>query len=300
MTLSLKDKIAAKRQVMNDKDAGRVRSVKFPNGKTVIRLLPGTDDPNDFFQEIGIHWIKNKASETVCAVGDRQICFQEPCPVRDAIGELIRAGQAAGDDALVKRAKDMMAKSRYFVNGVVMLTGSSELKKGEAVLFEFSENTFGKLLSIMEDYIEADHDVLDLEKGVAFVIERSGSGLDTEYAVSAAPKNFGVIPSSVLDKRTDLLAYKRAQFDDRAAKAIAAISKELGRPLDSDTIARLTAPVGKAIAGPTSAPTEAKAGTASKAAAKEPVVEAEFEETPASPASAVDDVDAIMAELDNL
>lgn len=291
--MSLKDKIAAKRQAMQDKDAGRVRAVKFPNGKTVIRLLPGTTDPDDFYQEIGIHWIKNKAGETVCAVGDRQICYQEPCPVREAIGELVQHGQSIGDDTMVKRAKDMMAKSRYFVNGVIMASASADVKKGEAVLLEFSESTFNKLLSIMQDYIDADHAPLDLEKGTAFVIERSGSGLDTEYSVSAAPKNFGALPSSILEKRIDLAAYKRAQFDERAKTAIAAISKELGRPLDSDAIARLTAPApgAKAIAGPKETPVK-------PAAKAETVVETTFEETKAAPKG--DDVDAIMAELDAL
>lgn len=291
--MALKDIIAAKRQAMTDKDAGRVRAQKFPNGKTVIRLLPGHGDPDEFFQEIGIHWIKNKAGETVCAVGDRQICFQEPCPVREAINELVHFGQANGDDALVKRAKDMMAKSRYFVNGVIMASAGADVKKNEAVLLEFSESTFNKLLSIMQDYMDADHEPLDLEKGVAFVIERSGSGLDTEYSVSAAPKNFGTISTAVLEKRIDLAAYKRAQFDERAKTAIAAISKELGRPLDADAIARLTAPVGtKAIEGPKT--------TTSKPAEKPAVVEADFEETKPTGKTGGDDVDAIMAELDAL
>lgn len=299
--MSLADKIAAKRQAITDKNAGMVRAHKFPSGKSVIRILPGVQSAEDFFQEVGIHWIKNKAGETVCAVGDRTICYGEPCPVRDSINALIDEGKEAGDDALIKRGKDMLAKPRFFVNGV-FLAGGGDTKKNETVLLEFSENFFNKVLSIMQDYIEAGVDPLSLKDGVALVVEKTGSGLDTEYSVSAAPKNFGELPASLLDKRTDLEAFKRSQFDHRAAQAIAAISKELGRPLDAESIGKLMSPAGgpARIAGP--AETSKPTASATPPAKVEKAVEAEFSPAPPSKAAPkVDEgVDDILAQLENL
>ena len=244
---SLRDRLKAKREKIADKSASFERPYKWSNGKTAFRLLPGKVAPDEFFEEIGIHWIKDQNGKVVTTVGDRQICFGEPCPVRESIEKLMQIARDKGDDAMLERGKDMLAKSRYFAN-IAVLKAPGEFDKNKAVLAEFPETVWDSMLSQLEDLLEDVSDDADYTKegplaykdGVTFVLERSGSGKETRYNVYINPKTEAVKPE-IMEGALDLSSYKRAQFEGRTNKAIAVLGAMIG--LNPEEIARrLTAP----------------------------------------------------------
>tara|TARA_R100001079_G_scaffold43722_1_gene22107 strand:- start:129 stop:1037 length:909 start_codon:yes stop_codon:yes gene_type:complete len=295
---SLKQRIAAKREKIADKSAGFVKPYKFQNGKTYFRLLPGKVDPMEFEEIIGIHWIKGPDGKVITTVGDRGICYGEPCPVREAISQYMEISRNNGDDDAVKRAKDMLAKARHFAN-IVVVKAPGEFQKDKAVLAEFAETAWDSLLSQLEEHIEDLADDVDLTKegpfafedGLVFMIERSGSGLDTSYTVGISPKKAPLKPA-IMEDAMDLASYKRAQFTDGVKKAMSALAAMSG--IDPAEIAkRLAAPEQKAI---TSA-------TTSKPADEDfddLDMEEEEEKGTAAEETAVLEEDDILADLDGL
>lgn len=294
---SIRDRIKAKRQAISDKDASRIKTYKFQNGKTVFRLLPGKVDPDTFYEEIGVHWIKDKKANNVTAVGDRQICFGEPCPVREAIELFIRQAKEAGDDGLLKIGKDMLAKPRYFAN-IVVVKAPGEFEKDKAVVAEFPERAWDTILSQLQDHFEDLGDNFDvtkdgplaLEKGTLFVMERSGTSMkDTKYNPYIAGKAHAIAPA-VLEAAVDLTAYKRSWFDERTRKALATLGAMTGVSMN-EIAERLAAPSGKALPAPKDGWDEEETITAID----------EDDETPSNPAGADDtDVDTLLDELDDL
>ncbi len=292
----LRDRIAAKRQAIADKSAGNERSFKWPVGKTYFRLLPGTNDAEEFFEEIGIHWIKDAKGKLITAVGDREICFGEPCPIREAIQRFISYAQDEGDDDSVKRGKDMLAKSRFYANGQI-IKAPGDYEKDKPVLLEFSVTAWDSLLSQLEDLLEdlsEDADItkegpFSLTKGMVFVVERTGTGMETRYNIYASGK---VAPaaSNALEGAVDLQAFKRSQFDERGRKALAALGGMIGEDLTDTIGASLTSPAEtKTLAAPV------------EEIEDETVEEAEFEtvEETVEEAEVVSD-DDILADLDSL
>lgn len=301
---SLRDKIRAKRQQIQDKSAGQERTYKLQNGKTAFRILPGKGSLEDFYQEIGIHWIKDSKGKVITAVGDREICYGEPCPVRQAIEKYIDQAKESRDDDAVKHGRDMLAKSRFYVNAVIV-KAPGEFEKDKPVMLDLPQTAFDSILSQIEDQleeIEGDIDLLKegpfaLAKGLTFVIEKSGSGLETRYNAYIQPTSKPIaVPQSAYDSAVDLVAFKRSQFDERTRRALVALGDMMGTDL-SDLADRLAAPstVRKALTAP-SKETSADDGLGDL---DDDVIDGEIEEKEEAETEAMSD-DDILADLDDL
>jgi hypothetical protein len=202
-----------------------------------------------------------------------------------------------GDDDMLKEAKDMLAKPRFFANGII-IKAPGEFEKDKPELLEFSERTWDQILSQMEDMIEELDEGADLTKegpfaldgGVVFVLEKSGSGLETRYNVYTHSKK-AKAPAGVLEAAVDLAGYKRSQFDERGRKALAALGAMIGEDLSDSVADALTAPAQtKQLAAPES--------TDDDFVDEDDVIEGEVaEETPAEEELSDDD---ILADLDDL
>ena len=241
---SLKERLKQKRQSIADKSAGNARSYKFQNGKTFFRILPGKDVPDAFYSEIGMHWIKDpKTKKTITAIGDREICFGEPCPVRASINELKRYAKEVGDDDLGELASDMMASPRNYMN-ILVLKAPGEFDPKKPELVDVSNAMLDKMLSGMEEYIDDlpdDADPLEqgplaLEGGLVFVLEKTGFGKETRYNIYPSGKHKADATPEMIEQMIDLESYKRAQFDSREQKALAALSTMLGRDVTGDDL----------------------------------------------------------------
>ena len=266
---SLKDKLKAKRQAIADKGNGRERSYKWQNGETLFRILPGKgttpEQIGEFYQEIGIHWIKDANGKTVTAVGDREICYGEVCPVREVIGKLIAHGktmQGPAGDKIVEHGKDMLAKPRFYAN-VVILKAPGDFDPKKPVLAEFPEQVWDKLLSQILDYLEELPDDVDLltqgpfslEKGAVFVMEKSGSTkTDTKYNARITPKGIKT-DRAIYDAAIDLASFKRAQFAKPISQALAVVGAQAGIDMTDIAGALSDQAQAKQIAGPSAAST---------------------------------------------
>lgn len=329
--MSLKDRIAAQRKQIADNKAAFLRSYRFKPGKTMIRILPGTAEPEDFSVEYGAHYIKDPrdSSKLLAVVGDAEICYGKPDPVRQAITDYIHAANERGDQDGAKAAKEWLARRSYVMN-ILIIGGADKENEGKVVPWEATSNQYDSVLSVIETMLEADTDPFDLNAGLVLVVERTGTGVnDTKYNFMPFP-NAAKYPANQthLDQRHDLVAYRDSKFGTSVTKALGVMSQMLGYDVSQTAVgAALTAnaPAAGALAAPASNTPAAAAKAAAAAAAAETeassdldadlaaldesdnVTDAVFEEVeptaqaaPAATAPAAADVDDIMAELDAL
>jgi hypothetical protein len=320
MAISALERIKQQREAIKLNRAGQTRAYKFKEGKTVISILPGHADPEEFFRKFGLHYLKNKKDEFVVAVGDRSICFDEPCVVRDGLVDMIRYANSIGDDDLSESAKKSLARPAYLMN--IMVHQDPDKKAEEfPQLANFSESLGDQIFSILEEYLaEGADDLLRWKDRLLFVVERTGTGAkDTKYKVYPAAKRMSVDPS-VMAKAVNLEEYVKAQFTDSVNKALTYISTATGRPVSGSAFAAaLTAPVGGATAaleGPVETATvvpssdedllaEAPAPAAKRveeapALAAARTVDAEFEDVTAAAETPTKSDDDLLSEIDAL
>lgn len=312
---SLKDKIAAQRKAIADTKAAYQRAYKFKPGKTVLRILPagtGTEinADEDFWVEYGAHYIKDPRDsyKLLAIVGDASITYGKPCPVRQAIVDYMDRCTDRGDETSAKAAKDWLARKVHVMNAVI-LGGPDTENVGKNVILELSESQYDAVLSVFETFVEDGDDPFDPNKGMVLICERTGTGVqDTKYQWSLFPKPEKA-PATMahLEGRTNLAGYRDGKFGQSVVKALGVMSNLLGYDVTATAI-------GAALA--TSAPTQALPAATKAEAPKEPettiddllVDDAEFEDkkpaeaeaSKAAPAAESDDLEDILAGLDDL
>lgn len=319
---SLKDRIAASRKAIADQKASYDRAYKFKPGKTVIRLLPGVKDADEFAKEYGAHYIKDPATDAMIAVvGDAQICYGKPCPVREAIGMFIDRCNSRGDDALSEKAKKWLARSTNVAN-VQIIDGPDTENKGKVVRAEFSQNTFDAILSVLEEYaaVDPEFDAKFRQRGFLLTIERVGTGpTDTRYTPMAYPKQpDNPVPENVLAQRVDLQSVVDGKFGQSVTQALSKLSVLLGKDVTQTALGSAIASTASLAAPQQEQPPVSDFSSSTPAAPSsedltsllgEGPIDAEFTEatattaaapTPAPAPAAVEDFDGILAELDNL
>lgn len=309
MATSALERIKQQREAIKLNRAGQTRAYKFKEGKTVISILPGHEEAEAFFRKFGMHYIKNKKDDFIVAVGDRSICFEEPCPIRDGLVDMIRYANSVGDDELAESAKKSLAKNSYLMNIMVHQDPDGKAEENPQ-LANFSESLGDQIFSILEEYLaDGADDLLRWNDRLLFVVERTGTTVkDTRYKVYPAAKRKSVEPS-VMSKAVNLEEYVRAQFTDSVNKALAYIGTSTGRPVSGALAAALTpAPSAAALPSPAVEPSDEEdllAGTsdkrsdASPALEKTHTVDAEFEDVVSKAAPTVSD-DDLLAEIDSL
>lgn len=238
---------------------------KVKEGKTKVRILPGVAGDGIFWQDLGVHWIKPEPNaKPVAVVGCYDHTYDKPCPVCTAIDKALKS---TTDDDEVKAYKEWQARKEVLVNALIR-SGSDASE--DPVVLSITSTTFTAILSIIEEYADEFGDVLDLNTGMDFVIERTGKGLDTKYSVMPAPKSTAV-PKGVMDKVIDLADFVEKEYFGKETKALNAISEISGV---TPTITHVTKAM---LIGPAK------------------IVDAEVEDTPApkkkKPAPVVEDVD---------
>jgi hypothetical protein len=325
--MSLKDKIAAQRKQIADNKAAFLRSYRFKPGKTMIRILPGTTEPDDFTVEYGAHYIKDPrdSSKLLAVVGDAEICYGKPCSVRQAITDYIHAANDRGDETSAKAAKEWLARRSYVMN-ILIIGGADKENEGKVVPWEATSNQYDSVLSVIETMLEADTDPFDLSGGLVLVVERTGTGVnDTKYNFMPFP-NAAKYPANQthLDQRVDLVAYRDSKFGTSVVKALGVMSQMLGYDVSQTAVGAAIAgnvqqqaaigapasntPAAQAKAAAAATPAEPVSDLDADLAALDGVTDATFEDAPFTPdepavapsVPASAEVDDIMAELDAL
>jgi chemotaxis protein histidine kinase CheA len=210
------------------------RQVSIGEGKTIVRLIANPDG-SQFWFDLGVHWIKTEINgKPVAVVGCHDEVYGQPCPVCTAIA---KATEAATSDDEIKLIKEWKATKTVIVNALVR---SGANKSDDPQIVELKPSVWGQIMGMIAEYAEADKDLLDLNVGQDFVIERRGRGIDTKYTVMLAPRSEKVNPG-VLDQLHDLKAWVESNFfRGEETKAMTAIAQVTG--VNVNGLARIAGP----------------------------------------------------------
>lgn len=165
------DKLREKYEDLKKRSKGDADWMQLEDGDNLVRFL--SDEEGNFYFETGYHYI-SQGKEKVAVVCNK-VHAGEPCYICDVISELNKS-KDKGDKAL---AKELQAKSRVFFN--VVDRADKKVK-----VLGAGNSIFKELLKYFAD--EDWGDLTDPETGHDVVINKSGSGLDTEYSVMPKPK----------------------------------------------------------------------------------------------------------------
>ena len=218
--MNFQDVLKKKRQELNEKN--RPKAEKLRDGRNRYRLLPGwrkNGDPT-FDHSFGQHFIKD-ASGAVTAV---YLCtshtFGQSCQVCDAIRSGLRSKPDSATEELLKEAG---ASKQILVN---MLHRDGK-EPNKPMVFGLPASVYEDMFKIIEQYWEDGINALDLDNGIDFIIERTGSGIGTRYSVMVAPKS-SPVSKDVVERLVDLDEYVKQESDQGLAKALAAMSNVSG------------------------------------------------------------------------
>lgn len=235
---NFRDRVAAQRQAIAESRASGERAYKFAVGKTIIRILPGLKDPDDFAKTYGAHYIKDPATKSIVAVvGDSEICYgpSRPCSVRRKIGEFVAQQSAIGDQETAKFAKDWLAKEQYVTNTEI-IGGVDVENKGKVVRNEWSKNQYDGILSAIDTVFMGNPD-FNMKDGLCLVVERTGTGqTDTRYTFQVLPGNPPPPSAAILAARMDLDVYVDSKFGKSVEQALAKLSAFMGEEAANELI----------------------------------------------------------------
>jgi len=168
---SKSSKLDALRQKLKETDMGGSRGFWAPKeGQNVIRILPEVGEMDYFFQEVGRHYLPDKKSvycPDFVSGGDLD------CPVCDLVKELYDAGDSASREV----AGRIRVRKMYWMNVMVL---DDDIPSGPFI-YTPGITVFSSIASLIND---PDYgDITDLYEGTNITVERSGTGLSTEYQV---------------------------------------------------------------------------------------------------------------------
>lgn len=220
ISTSLRERILAKKKDIKAKSGLRADVMKIPMGKHKFRILPAHPDlgpGGDFWADFGQHYIKDLEDKTKAVYVCVDKTFGRPCGVCHA---LEAAGRSVTDDREVKAITDSQCKRAEIMLNVLHLNGD---KPTVPQILQMTPSTFAKVLDLVEEY----DDITDLQKGTDLIITREGSGLNTEYSVQPA-RTSAPVDASVLSNMTNLQEFILQESEEGARKAINQVNAIVG------------------------------------------------------------------------
>lgn len=164
------EKLRKKYEELKKKSSGDTDWMTLEDGDNLVRFL--SDDDGNFYHETGYHYIK-QGKEKVAVVCNR-LNSNEACYICDVVDALYKSKDKSDKDL----AKDLSAKARIFFNVI-------DRTDGKVKVLGTGNQIFKELLKYFadDDWGDLTHPVT----GRDVVINKSGSGLDTEYSVIPKP-----------------------------------------------------------------------------------------------------------------
>lgn len=145
-------------------------------GITSVRILPPYSEEGVWFRELVEYRIAGEGSATFLTAPEPG----EPDPVADFIDHL----RSLGDEASLEVAKELRPRRQYLFNALILSAPQAEFEKGKVYVLKTGVSVKRDLLQFDQDEQLGWADITNLEKGVNFNINRTGTGLKTEYNVS--------------------------------------------------------------------------------------------------------------------
>ena len=267
------------------------RPEKLQSEKNLIRiLLNEVNGEPQLGQEWGQHFIKDTGGNLKAVYICTQTNFDEPCPICEAIA----AGAAiTSDEDTLKALKDARSSRRMLVNALYLKGGKHDKPDTTPVVLDLPLTVFDSILATYQMFEAEGINVFDDENGHNFMVEKTGSGMNTEYKVTPAPR-----PSKVTYDRgavKNLAEWARQESDAEKAKAITSVRVISGNELAAPATARLTG----------TAAGKSETNSRLSSLSTDDAIDADFTEvettrheaSPASKPSAVDELDDFLKDL---
>jgi len=144
---------------------------KPQEGENIVRFLPAYKEGAPFYLETMLHFgLGSDNSQTVTC----NQFYGQPCYICEVVAKL----RESEDPEDLKRARDMAPRRRIFYNIIDLKNPQDGVK-----VFVSGITIFKQLLSYIYDSDWGD--ITDPQHGYDIVIERTGTGLDTDYNVKA-------------------------------------------------------------------------------------------------------------------
>lgn len=163
--------------------------LKFPEGDTVIRILPGTPEMNGLFyvkQHYHTHQMGGKPEKVQCTIHTTGQC---------AICRAIAPKQFAASKEDRDQWYGERSKAKFFFNVL-------DRADGKVKVWEASATMFGEVAQYATD--EDFGDISDPVNGHDLVVNRKGTGFgNTKYSLRAKPKKTPLVEHAAL---ADVLA----------------------------------------------------------------------------------------------
>lgn len=246
-TPTLAELIAQRKQQVSR----NIKTLKPADGRNRYRVLPSWRGNGDetFWMDYGQHFIKDSSDKVKAVYLCTNKTFGKVCQVCAAIEQGIRAST---DDLTLKILEEAKSSGRVLVN-VLHLDGPTP---NEPQILELPPSVFngksikgvavGGLIGLFEEW----PDMLDLARGNDIIVERSGKGKETVYALQIANSSKPVSPE-VMKKIANLDEFV-AENPEAERRAITALGQAIGLlPPASEEPARVAAPAARpALASP--------------------------------------------------
>lgn len=210
------------------------KHIKPKEGRNVYRIVAPTSaswiGPNgEFWADLGVHWIKTSlAGKPLCVVGNREICFGEPCDVGFTYSSAISHAKESGyDDDTIKLIESMRPQKSVLFQAIERTT---DPKSQKVEVLELKPSAAQQIMDLYMQYAEEGQDMFDPKSGVDIVISRSGQGINTEYTVNIKPGSaFAPVSKEAIDSCIDLREHiEKEYFRGDEPKAIATLSQVAG------------------------------------------------------------------------
>jgi hypothetical protein len=193
-------------------EGGGMSFIDIKDGDNRVRLFPGKDDPNDFFEEVWVHYGvgkgegNSKGTMVVCPKTKNENAQCDVCELSSQLKKLSKKK----DDNYDKQAKSVYRKKRVYFNAISKDDQSKYEKREDGDKLKWHNVTedreespvkvlgtgidvYKQILALLVNP-EYGVDILDTtNEGLDLIITKTGSGqFNTEYKVIAARKGSAV------------------------------------------------------------------------------------------------------------
>lgn len=196
----------------------RAKTLKPNPGRNRYRILPSwRGAEQQFWMDWGQHFVKGASGQVKAVYICTDKTFSTPCPVCDAIAHGILSST---DDVTKKRLEETKSTARVLLN-VLHLDGSTP---GTVQILEIAPTVFngnkgvGGIISLFQDW----PNLLDIAGGAEVIIEKSGTGKETRYGVSAVPGK--AVDAAVLKQLHDLDKFVQQENEQNKMRALTSVS----------------------------------------------------------------------------
>jgi hypothetical protein len=205
------------------------KTIKPADGRNTYRILPSWRGAGgQFWHDFGQHFIKDAAGVVKAVYVCAEKTFGRTC---DVCSSLSHASVQAADAMVLKNINDAQATGRVLLN-VLDLSGKPGVDPTKPQILEVAPSVFnglkqvGGIIGLFGDW----PGLLELDPAngaMNIVIEKSGTGKDTRYAVQVAPGATKLDPT-ILSKLNNLDEYVSQENEAGKARALANIAAVTG------------------------------------------------------------------------